>query len=131
MKKIGFIRKQLIKLYGKEKTTMIIKSAQKHYQECLELCEDASKGGFSHLENTILPTTAVYKALLEFDCDNALKNTNDIIICLCKKGGNLLNNVLNCPGMTSVFMKLMPKMATKMFGKECGFDIQIMWQIRK
>ena len=122
MKKLGFIRKQLIKLYGKEKTTTIIKSAQKHYQECLVLCEDASKGEYLHLENTILPTTAVYKALLEFDGDNALKNTNDIIICLCEKSGNILNNVLKWPGMTQVFMKLMPKMATNMFGKECGLD---------
>lgn len=122
MKKMGFIRKQLVKLYGKQKTNMIIESARKHYQECMALCEDASKGEFSHLEDTILPTTSVYKALLEFDDDNALKNTNDIIICLCEKGGNVLNHVLKCPGMTSVFMKLMPKMATKMFGKECGFD---------
>lgn len=119
---MGFIRKQLVKLYGKQKTNMIIESARKHYQECMALCEDASKGEFSHLEDTILPTTSVYKALLEFDDDNALKNTNDIIICLCEKGGNVLNHVLKCPGMTSVFMKLMPKMATKMFGKECGFD---------
>ena len=122
MKKLRFIRKQLIKLYEKEKADMIVKLAQEHYQECLALCEDASKGEFTHLENTILPTTAFYKALLEVDSENALKNTNDIIINLCEKGGNILNVALKFPGMSSAFMKLMPKMATKMFGKECGFE---------
>ncbi|MBP3542687.1 MAG: L-2-amino-thiazoline-4-carboxylic acid hydrolase [Lachnospiraceae bacterium] len=122
MKKLRYIRKQLIKLYGKEKTDIILKLAQKHYEECLVLCKDASKGEFMHLENTILPTTAFYKALLEGDNENALKNTNAIIISLCEKGRNVLNVVLKFPGMQSAFMRLMPKMATKMFGKECGFD---------
>ncbi len=122
MNKIRFIRKQLIKIYGKEKTEAIAELAQKHYQECLALCKDASKGEFTHLEDTILPTTAVYKALLEVDNENALKNTNDIIINLCEMGGSILNNVLKIPGMTAVFMKLLPKMAVKLFGRECGFD---------
>lgn len=122
MKKMGFIRKELIKLYGKEKTNIIVELAQKHYKECLALCKDASEGEFTHLENTILPTTAFYKALLEVDSENALKNTNDIIISLCEKGGIVINAVLKFPGMSSVFMKLMPKMAIKMFGRECGFD---------
>ena len=119
---IGFIKKQLVKLYGKEKTDVIVDLAQKHYQECLELCKDASKGEWTHLEDTILPTTAVYKALLEVDNENALTNTNDIIINLCETGGSILNNILKVPGMPSVFMKVLPKMAVKLFGRECGFD---------
>ena len=122
MNKLGFIRRQLIKIYGKEKTVIIVELAQKHYQECLALCKDASKGERTHLEDTILPTTAVYKALLEVDSEDALKNTNDIIINLCEMGGSILNNVLKIPGMTAVFMKLLPKMALKLFGRECGFD---------
>lgn len=124
MKKTRFITGQLIKIYGKEKTETIVALAQKHYQECLSLCGDASKGEFMHLEDTILPTTAFYKALLELDSENALKNTNDIIIDLCKKAGKILNTVLKCPGMGFVFMKLLPKLAIKLFGKECGFDYQ-------
>lgn len=122
MNKLGFIRRQLIKIYGKEKTVIIVELAQKHYQECLALCKDASKGERTHLEDTILPTTAVYKALLEVDSEDALKNTNDIIINLCEMGGSILNNMLKIPGMTAVFMKLLPKMALKLFGRECGFD---------
>jgi len=122
MNKIRFINKQLEKIYGKEKTTAIVELAQKYYQECLELCKDASKGEWTHLEDTILPTTAVYKALLELDNENALENTNAIIINLCETGGNILNNVLKIPGMAAVFMKLLPKMAIKLFGIECGFD---------
>ncbi len=122
MNKLGFIKKQLVKLYGKEKTDVIVDLAQKHYQECLELCKDASKGEWTHLEDTILPTTAVYKALLEVDNENALTNTNDIIINLCEMGGSILNKILKLPGMTAIFMKLLPKMAIKLFGRECGFD---------
>lgn len=122
MNKLGFIKKQLIKLYGKEKTTVIVELAQKHYQECKALCKDASKGEWTHLEDTILPTTAVYKALLEVDKENALSNTNDIIIDLCEKAGSILNTMLKVPGMPSVFMKVLPKMAVKLFGRECGFD---------
>lgn len=122
MNKLGFIKKQLVKIYGKEKTDVIVDLAQKHYQECLELCKDASKGEWTHLEDTILPTTAVYKALLEVDNENALINTNDIIINLCETGGSILNNILKVPGMLSVFMKVLPKMAVKLFGRECGFD---------
>ena len=96
--------------------------AQKHYQECTVLCKDASKGERTHLEDTILPTTAVYKALLEVDNENALKYTNDIIINLCEMGGSILNNILKVLGMPSVFMKVLPKMAVKLFGRECGFD---------
>lgn len=124
MKKIGYIRKELIKLYGKEKSNVIIELSQKYYQECLELCKDASKGEFMHLENTILPTTAVYKALLEVDNENAFKNTKAIIIDLCEKGAKVLNGILKLPSMKSIFMKIMPKMATKMFGRECGFDYE-------
>lgn len=122
MNKLGFIRRQLIKIYGNEKTVIIVELAQKHYQECLALCKDASKGERTHLEDTILLTTAVYKALLEVDSEDALKNTNDIIINLCETGGSILNNMLKIPGMTAVFMKLLPKMALKLFGRECGFD---------
>lgn len=124
MKKQGYIRKELIKLYGKEKANVIIELAQKYYQECLMLCKDASKGEFMHLENTILPTTSFYKALLEVDTENAFKNTNAIIINLCEKGAKVLSGILNFPGMKSVFMKVMSKMATKMFGRECGFDYE-------
>ena len=124
MKKLNYIRKELIKRYGKERTKVIIGLAQKHYQECLLLCKDASTGEFMHLENTILPTTSSYKALLEIDNENAIKNTNAIIISLCENGGKLLNNILKLPGMKSVFMKVMPKMAIKMFGRECGFDYE-------
>lgn len=124
MKKLGYIRKELIKLYGKEKANVIIELAHKHYQECLLLCKDASKGEFMHLENTILPTTSFYKALLEVDNENAFKNTNAIIISLCEKGAKVLNSMLKLPGMKSVFMKVMSKMAMKMFGRECGFDYE-------
>ena len=122
MNKIRFINSQLEKIYGKEKTTVIVKLAQKHYQECKALCKDASKGEWTHLEDTILPTTAVYKALLEADKENALSITNDIIMDLCEKAGSILNTMLKVPVMPAVFMKVLPKMAVKLFGRECGFD---------
>ena len=124
MKNLGYIKKELIKLYGKEKTNVIIKLAQKHYQECILLSKKASKGEYMHLENTILPTTCFYKALLEVDNENALRNTTVILIGLCEKGGKALNIILKFPGMKSVFMKILSKMATRMFGRECGFDYE-------
>lgn len=124
MKKIKYIKKELIKIYGKEKTKVIVELAQKYYQECLTLCKDASKGEFIHLEDTIIPTTSFYKALLEVDKENAFKNTNEIIISLCKKAGKVFNIMLKFPGMKSIFIKVLPKVAVKIFGKECGFDYE-------
>ncbi len=122
MNKTGFINRELVKIYGNEKTDVIVGLAKKHYQECQVLCKDVSKGERIHLEDTILPATAVYKALLEVDKENAIKNVNDIIIALCEKAGSILNSGMKIPGATSVFMKLLPKMAVKLFGRECGFD---------
>lgn len=122
MKKLGYIKRELIKLYGKEKTNIIVELANKHYQECMTLCKDASKGELMHLENTIFPATSFYKALSKIDNENALKYTKAIIIGLCKKGETVLNGILRIPGGKSLFMKVLSKMAVKMFGKECGFD---------
>lgn len=124
MKQLGYIKKELIKTYGKEKAKVILALGQKHYQECLLLCQGASKGECMHLENTILPTVSVYKALLEVDNENAFRNTTAILIGLCEKGGKTLNLILRFPGMKSVFMKILPKMAIRMFGRECGFDYE-------
>ena len=122
MKKLSYMKKELKKIYGKEKTNEILSLVKKHYQESLLLCKYASSGELFHLENTILPTSSFYKALLEVDNKNAFENTNKIIIALCKKGAKVLNSMLKIPGMKSVFMKILPKMALKIFGKECGFD---------
>lgn len=122
MKNLSYMKKELTKIYGKEKTNEIISLVKKHYQASLLLCKDASSGELFHLENTILPTSSFYKALLEVDNDNAFENTNKIIIGRCKKGAKVLNAMLKLPGMKSVFMKILPKMALKIFGRECGFD---------
>lgn len=122
MKHLIYIKRELLKIYGKEKTDIIISAAKKHHRDCLLLCSDASDGERMHLENTILPTVSFYKALLESDSENALTNTTAILISLCEKGGAALGVVLKFPGMKSFFMKTLSKMATKMFGRECGFD---------
>ena len=79
MKNLSYMKKELTKIYGKEKTNEIISLVKKHYQASLLLCKDASSGELFHLENTILPTSSFYKALLEVDNDNAFENTNKII----------------------------------------------------
>ena len=119
-----YIKKELITMCGKTAAENIIELANKHYTECKVLCRDASKGEVMHLENTIIPMTSFYKALLEVDSENALLNTKTILINLCEKGGKTLNSILKLPGMKSGFMKLMPKMAVKLFGRECGFDYE-------
>lgn len=124
MKNLGYIKKELIKLYGKETAGVIIELGKKHYEECLLLCQGVSKGEWMHLENTILPTTSFYKALLEVDNENALRNTTAMLIGLCEKGGRALNLILKFPGMKSVFIKILSKMTTKIFGRECGFDYE-------
>lgn len=124
MKKLVFIKKELIKLYGHKKTKSIITSAKRHYKECLNLCKDASSGEYIHLENVILTTVSFYKALLEIDNENAIENTRLIIMNLCQNFGKLLNKILLLPGMKKIFMKVLPKITLKKFGPECGFNYE-------
>jgi len=124
MRKLGYIKKELIKIYGKNQTAVIIQFAIDYYQAYSSLCKNASKGEWMHLENTILPVTSFYKALLKVDKENALNHTRNILIDLCDFGGQALNTFLKIPGITSVFMVILPIMAKKMFGKECGFDYE-------
>lgn len=123
-RKFGFIRRELEKLYGEETTKQLIGLAQKHYEACRQLCQTASKGELQHLTGTILPTVAFYKALRELDPENALRNVHTVMICLCEKGGAVAGKLLKLPGMKSVFMWVLPKMAVNMFGESCGFQYE-------
>ncbi len=116
-----YIRRELKKLYGKEKTKQIVSLAEVHYDGCVQICTDATPGEWTHLQNTILPTVSFYKALLETDPENALTCVQDILLGLCQKGGAAMGKLLRLPCMRSVFMWLLPKMADKMFGESCGF----------
>lgn len=120
-RKFGFIRKALVKRYGEETTVRIVSLAEKHYADCERLCEGASEGEWEHLSGTVLPTVAVYKALLEVDADRALTRANDIMMELCQKVGAAVGKIMKLPGMKSLFMWLLPKMALKLFGPSCGF----------
>ena len=122
MKRERYIKKELIKLYGKQEAEKITVSAQDYYDQLLLQCKDAPKGEVFHLNNTILPATSFYKALLAQDGEHALEQTKTILLKLCQKGGKFLNRILFFPGMKGLFMKIMPKMALKLFGRECGFD---------
>ena len=119
-RKYRFIRKGLERRYSKEVTVKIVALAEKHYTDCERLCEGASEGEWEHLSGTILPTVAVYKALLEVDADHALPHANDIMMELCQKGGAVVGKMMKLPGMKSLFMWLLPKMAANVFGPRCG-----------
>lgn len=123
-RKFGFIRKELVKLYGEETTAKIVALAEKHYADCERLCQGASEGEWEHLSGTILPTVAIYKALLEIDADHALTNAHGIMMELCEKGGAVVGKMMKLPGMKSLFMWLLPKMAAKLFGPSCGFAFE-------
>lgn len=120
-RKFGFIYKELMKLYGEETTKQITTRAERHYTDCELLCINASKGERQHLDGTILPTVALYKALLEIDPENALKSAHTIMMNLCKMGGTVVGKVMKLPRMKSLFMWLLSKMAVNMFGPSCGF----------
>ncbi len=122
--KYKFILKELRKLYGKELAEKISLRAEKYFDEAELLCQTATTGERQHLDGTILPTVAFYKALLEIDNENAFHNTRLIIINLCVKASKVLNFILLFPCMKSLFMRLLPKMALKMFGRDSGFDYE-------
>lgn len=122
--KFRFIHKELVKLYGEEAAGRIAARAQKHYADCVLLCQDAPKGERMHLDNTILPTVSIYKALLETDPENALSSAHTVMMNMCALGGAFLRGMLRIPGMASVFMRLLPKMAVNMFGPSCGFQFE-------
>lgn len=122
--KYRFIHKELVKLYGEDATRCIVALAEKHYADCELLCKDAPKGEWTHLNNTILPTVSIYKALLEIDPDNALISAHTVMMNVCEVGGKFMRGMLKVPGMKSAFMWFLPKMAVKMFGPSCGFQFE-------
>jgi len=119
--KYRVIRRALKKSYDRSTLERILFSAEEHYIRLLRQCSYETPGEWMHLSDTILPTAAVYKALLETDPDNALAIIYGAIIRLCKKGNRLLRGLLHVPGMKGLFMHLLPKMALGMFGRDCGF----------
>lgn len=120
--KYRLIRRALKKTYDKPTLERILLSAEEHYIQLSRQCSFETLGEWMHLADTILPTAAVYKALLDTDADHALSITHEAIIGLCKKGNRLLRIALHIPGMKWLFMRMLPKMALRMFGRECGFD---------
>lgn len=121
-RKFSFIRKELLKLYGDDTMKRIISLAENYYDNCEALCKNATQGEWQHLNGTILPTVAIYKALQEIDPDHALSHAHTIMMRMCKMGGNAIGMVLKFPGMKRVFMWLLPRMATRIFGPSCGFQ---------
>ena len=120
--KYPFIRRTLAKKYDKTALAVILDKAEAHYNTLAARCTSATPGEWTHLEGTILPTAAVYKALLDTDAANALAVTHGAIIDLCRTGNRVMQVILRIPGMKALFMRLLPKMALSMFGRECGFD---------
>ena len=120
--KYPFIRSALAKRYDKAALADILRRAENHYAALAAQCADAPHGEQFHLDNTILPTAAIYKALLEADSENALSVTHGALISLCQTGNRMMRLILRIPGMKGMFMRLLPKMALKMFGRESGFD---------
>lgn len=118
------IRRELVKLCGEDATGRIIPLAEKHYADCVRLCVDAPKGEWTHLNNTILPTVSIYKALLEIDSENALTSAHAVMMNVCEVGGAFMRGMLKLPGMKSAFMWFLPKMAKQMFGPSCGFQFE-------
>ena len=120
--KYPFIRRILAKKYDKAALRRILDGAETHYAALSARCEGATSGEWFHLNNTILPTAAVYKALLDTDADHALAVTHEAVLSLCRMGNRMMRFILRIPGMKGLFMRLLPKMALGMFGRDCGFD---------
>ena len=53
---------------------------------------------------------------------DALAVTHEALIDLCRTGNRMMQRLLRIPGMKALFMRLLPKMALQMFGRESGFD---------
>lgn len=122
--KYRFIRHALKKRYDRETLLRILSRAETHYAALAAQCGGATPGEWKHLNNTILPTAAVYLGLKDVDPDNAWSAAREALIGLCETGGRVVGAMLRIPGMKGLFMKLLPKMALSMFGRECGFDYE-------
>lgn len=120
--KYPFIRRALKKRYDKAALADVLRRAESHYTALAAKCADATPGEWTHLNNTILPTAAVYTALLETDPANALAVIHEALISLCRMGNRMMQVILRIPGMKGLFMRMLPDMATSLFGRECGFD---------
>lgn len=118
------LHRELAKLYGEDTTSRILVLAEGHYADCAGLCADAPKGEWTHLNNTILPTVSIYKALLEIDPEQALPSAHTVMMHVCEIGEAALRGMLKLPGMKAAFLWLLPKLANKMFGPSCGFRFE-------
>lgn len=122
--KFPFIHRELVKLYGEDTANRITVLAEEHYTVCVQLCKDAPKGEEMHLNNTILPTVSIYKALQKIDPENAFTSAHTVMMNMCESVGAVMRGLLKLPGMKSVFFWFLPKMADKMFGTACGFQFE-------
>lgn len=120
--KYPFIRRELARRYDRATLGCILDAAEARYSALSAQCADATPGEWTHLNNTILPTCAIYLALLDADPANALAVTHEAIIRLCRMGNRVMRLILRIPGVKRLFMRMLPKMALSLFGRECGFD---------
>ena len=122
--KYPFIRRALKKRYDKATLARIMMLAEGHYAVLARQCAGASDGEWRHLTGTILPVCAVYKALMNVDAPHARAVTHEAVIGLCRTVNRMLRVILLLPGMADLFMRLLPKLALSLFGRECGFDYE-------
>ncbi len=122
--KYPFIKSALNKHFGKKEAAKLLSAAEAHYIRLEQQCQDATPGEWTHLRDTILPTAATYLALRSREEATALSTTRSIIIGMCEKISKIANKILKLPGMASLFMQLLPKMALNLFGEKCGFTYE-------
>lgn len=108
---------------GKKEIEELFLKAEGNLSSLLKEYESAGKTEKRHLNGTILPRIAIYRALREkFSIEDSLFYLEEMVRLSCQKVGEKLHKFTSCPLMKGAFMRIFGSMIVNLFGPKGGFE---------
>ena len=119
----SFIKKEMDRQLGIEKSDEIWKTARQRYDGYLKQYEALPEGVHLHTDNYIFPSAAIFLSAREkTDEETALSIVENSAKALTNKAGRMLAGILKVPGMKSLFVRIWKPLCDRMYGRNNGFE---------
>lgn len=123
MKKKGFIKAEMDKVFPKDQSDKLWNDATMKLAGFLDRYESLPEGVHRHTDSRIFPSSAIYltiKPLLGEE--RAYKVIEDAAVTSCAGIQAKLAGLMRVPGMKGLFVKMWDPMTKKIFGSSSGFQ---------